>query len=250
MGRSEGAIRSKLVLSPLAVTLPAQRSFRAICSSRISRTVSGMMTLPLLRKNASISRHGVAGEVEGDEEALRPVGARHHGLEGVDVRPARLVLLLHLDGIPVVHEVELAGVLRRASSARPTTGEDAAVDAHVADLRLVRDAAEGDDGPVLELERRDACEAAASVHGRSRTTKPRPTCQSFSSSRRPHTSRRRFAMTRQAVGEMSMPIHWRPRFWAATSAVPQPQKASSTMSFSLLLALMMRSRRASGFCVG
>ena len=42
-------------------------------------------------------------------------------------------------------------------------------------------------------------------------------------------------MTRQAVGEMSMPIHWRPRFCAATSAVPQPQKASSTMSFGLLL---------------
>ena len=29
---------------------------------------------------------------------------------------------------------------------------------------------------------------------------------------RSHTSRSRLAMTRQAVGEMSMPIHWRPRF--------------------------------------
>ena len=48
-------------------------------------------------------------------------------------------------------------------------------------------------------------------------------------------------MTRHAVGDMSMPIHWRSSFCAATSAVPQPQKASSTMSFSLLLALMMRS---------
>ena len=57
-----------------------------------------------------------------------------------------------------------------------------------------------------------------------------------SSSCRPHTSRSRFAMTRQAVGEISMPIHWRLSFSAATSAVPQPQKASSTMSFSLLLA--------------
>ena len=53
-----------------------------------------------------------------------------------------------------------------------------------------------------------------------------------------------------AVGEMSMPIHWRPRFWAATRAVPQPQKASRTMSLGLLLALMMRSSRARGFCVG
>ena len=33
-------------------------------------------------------------------------------------------------------------------------GEDAAVDAHVAHLRFVRDAAERDDGPVFELERR------------------------------------------------------------------------------------------------
>ena len=57
-------------------------------------------------------------------------------------------------------------------------------------------------------------------------------------------------MTRQAVGEMSMPIHCRERFSAATSAVPHPQKASRTMSFGLLLALMIRSKRASGFCVG
>jgi hypothetical protein len=30
-------------------------------------------------------------------------------------------------------------------------------------------------------------------------------------------------MTRQAVGEISIPIHWRFKFCAATSAVPQPQ---------------------------
>ena len=82
-----------------------------------------------------------------------------------------------------------------------------------------------------------------SVHGRFRTTKPWPVRQSFSSSRMWHTSRNRLAMTRQAVGEMSMPIHCRPKFSAATSAVPQPQKASSTMSFGLLLALMIRSSK-------
>ena len=53
-------------------------------------------------------------------------------------------------------------------------GEDAAVDAHVADLGLVGDAAQGDDGPVLELERREWRAASPRVHGRSRTTKPRP----------------------------------------------------------------------------
>lgn len=52
----------------------------------------------------------------------------------------------------------------------------------------------------------------SSDHGRSRTTKPRPAFQSFSSSGRPHTSRRRFAITRHAVGETSIPIHCRLRF--------------------------------------
>jgi hypothetical protein len=90
----------------------------------------------------------------------------------------------------------------------------------------------------------------STVHGRSRTTKPRPFFHSASSSRMPQTSRNRFAITRQAVGEMSIPIHCRPSFCAATSAVPQPQKGSSTMSLGLLLAWMMRSKSASGFCVG
>ena len=71
-----------------------------------------------------------------------------------------------------------------------------------------------------------------------------------SSSGRPQTSRSRFAMTRQAVGDTSMPIHWRLRFCAATNAVPHPQKASRTISFSLLLAVMILSSRASGFWVG
>ena len=47
-----------------------------------------------------------------------------------------------------------------------------------------------------------------------------------------------------------MPIHLRPSFWAAWIAVPQPQNGSSTTSPGLLLALMMRSRRATGFAWG
>jgi hypothetical protein len=90
----------------------------------------------------------------------------------------------------------------------------------------------------------------SSVHGRSRTTKPRPIFQRSLSSGSPHTSRNRLAMTRQAVGEMSMPIHCRFNFCAATSAVPQPQNPSSTMSFSLLLIWRMRSNSLSGFWVG
>ena len=47
-----------------------------------------------------------------------------------------------------------------------------------------------------------------------------------------------------------MPIQRRLSRSAATVAVPHPQKGSSTTSPSLLLALMMRSSNASGFCVG
>ena len=47
----------------------------------------------------------------------------------------------------------------------------------------------------------------STVHDRSRTTKPRPARQSRSLSGRAQTSRRRLAMTRQAVSEISMPIH-------------------------------------------
>ena len=47
-----------------------------------------------------------------------------------------------------------------------------------------------------------------------------------------------------------MPIHWRPKRSALTQAVAQPQNGSSTMSPSLLLALMIRSSNARGFWVG
>jgi hypothetical protein len=46
----------------------------------------------------------------------------------------------------------------------------------------------------------------STVQGRSRTTKPRPARQSGPLSGKAQTSRRRLAMTRQAVGEISMPI--------------------------------------------
>ena len=44
-----------------------------------------------------------------------------------------------------------------------------------------------------------------------------------------------------------MPIQRRSSFWAATSAVPQPQKASRTTSSGSLLALMIRSRSGERF---
>ena len=45
-------------------------------------------------------------------------------------------------------------------------------------------------------------------------------------------------------------FHLRLSLSAATQAVAHPQKGSSTMSPSLELALMIRSSRVSGFCVG
>jgi len=82
---------------------------------------------------------------------------------------------------------------------------DAAIHAHVADLHLVRDAAEGDDGPVLKFKRR---EVAQLLH------RPRQIADDEAASGAPEhslsgnaqTSRKRLSMTRQAVGEISMPI--------------------------------------------
>ena len=48
-------------------------------------------------------------------------------------------------------------------------------------------------------------------------------------------------------GERSMPSHLRPSLSAAMSVVAQPQNGSSTRSPSLLDALIMRSKSASGF---
>ena len=53
-----------------------------------------------------------------------------------------------------------------------------------------------------------------------------------------------------AFGDRSIPTHLRPSFSAATHAVAHPQNGSSTQSPSFDDAAMMRSRSASGFCVG
>jgi hypothetical protein len=62
--------------------------------------------------------------------------------------------LFYLDGIPAFFQAEFAFLLLARGGAG-THGEDAAIHAHVADLHFVRDAAEGDDGPVLKFKRRD-----------------------------------------------------------------------------------------------
>ena len=57
-------------------------------------------------------------------------------------------------------------------------------------------------------------------------------------------------MREMANWVMSIPIHRLSSFWAAATVVPHPQKGSRTTSPSLLLAWMIRSRRATGFWVG
>src|ERR1039458_3781844 len=80
---------------------------------------------------------------------------RHnHGFKGVNVRAADLVFLFHLDGIPAFFQAEFAFLLLARRGAGGDR-EDAAIHAHVADLHLVWDAAEGDDVPVLKFKRRD-----------------------------------------------------------------------------------------------
>jgi len=68
----------------------------------------------------------------------------------------------------------------------------------------------------------------------------------------PNMSCSRAFITAIARYVMSMPIHFRggSSFCAATSAVPQPQKGSSTMSPGLEDAEIIRSNRATGFWVG
>ena len=48
---------------------------------------------------------------------------------------------------------------------------------------------------------------------------------------------------------MSTPIQRLPSFWATAAVVPEPIKQSRTKSPSLEEALIMRSKRASGFWV-
>ena len=61
---------------------------------------------------------------------------------------------------------------------------------------------------------------------------------------------RRFFISEIERWVMSMPIQRRPSFCAAATVVPQPQNGSSTTSPGLLVAGMMRSSSATGFCVG
>jgi len=88
---------------------------------------------------------GVGGEAEGDEEAALAVFALHDGFEGVDVGTADLFGLLDLDGEPVAgeHAGGLALFGRGVGGFR-ADGEDASVDAHVADLDLIGDTVEGE----------------------------------------------------------------------------------------------------------
>src|ERR1039457_3447705 len=73
-------------------------------------------------------------------------------------------------------------------------GKDAAIHAHVAHLHLVRDAARAMTAQ-FSNSNGGMTRSFSTVHGKSRTTKPRPARQSSSLSGNAQTSRRRLAMT-------------------------------------------------------
>ena len=61
---------------------------------------------------------------------------------------------------------------------------------------------------------------------------------------------RRRVVVAMATGLESHPTARLPSAWAAASVVPEPQNGSSTSASSRLEARTIRSRSASGFCVG
>lgn len=68
--------------------------------------------------------------------------------------------------------------------------------------------------------------------------------------RSPISERSRSFTNSTVLSDRSIPTQARPIFSAATHAVAHPQNGSSTISPSLDDALIMRSSKASGFCVG
>ena len=79
----------------------------------------------------------VFGVPKADEETALPAAfpfALHDSFESINVRPANLVHLLHLNREPVLRQQAAFGRLG-------ADGEDAAIDAHVANLHFVRSTA-------------------------------------------------------------------------------------------------------------
>ena len=108
------------------------------------------MTLWLRLKKDSISCNASDEKSKDTKKPFSQSSRIIMRFKAVNVRAAGLVFLFHLDGIPAFFQAEFAFLLlaRRGAGGH---GEDAAIYAHVADLHLVRDAAEGDDRPVLKF---------------------------------------------------------------------------------------------------
>src|ERR1039457_1749603 len=123
-----------------------------MCSSRISCTVRATMTLWLRLKNDSISCNA-SDEKSNDtkkpfSQSSRIIMASKASMSG---RPALSFCFTWMGYQCSFRPSSPSCCLRGAGG----DGEDAAIHAHVAHLHLVRDAAKGDDGPVLKFKRRD-----------------------------------------------------------------------------------------------
>ena len=127
---------------------------------------------------------GVRRIIERHEETFLAIFALHHGFKGVYVRATGLVFLFYLDGIPAFFQAEFAFLLFARGGTVAARRQTAA---NVYDMfqmaALCRDAAT----PIAD----DSAASGATERFAFRQTQ---------------TSRRRLAMARQAVGEISMPI--------------------------------------------
>src|ERR1035441_6182309 len=95
----------------------------------------------LLAEKAVNLAQRVAGIIEADKESLLALRPAHRRFKGVNVRPARLVLLLHLHWIKALLQRQLT----RPGFADVVQGrdrEDASINAFEAELRLVLSAAD------------------------------------------------------------------------------------------------------------
>ena len=95
---------------------------------------------------------GVVAITERHEKAFLAILAHHHGFKGINVGTGEFVSLFYLNRIPAFFQGECA-FLFFARRGGGTHGIDVVIHAHVADPDLVRDAPDGDDGPVLKLKR-------------------------------------------------------------------------------------------------
>ena len=88
----------------------------AISSSKISRTVMGLISRPSLRRKRSISKRASPEKSKADEVTEPSIFAHHHGFKSVNVGTTDFISLLYLHRVPNVHEFHFACFKRTQAS--------------------------------------------------------------------------------------------------------------------------------------